>query len=177
MAYVNDHRIPLEVCLSSNVQTRAVRTIREHPFHFYFKQGLRVTLNTDSRLVSGTTLSHEISLAVRAFHLSPYEVKRIIINGFKSAFLTFHDRAQLIRRVQKEIAEVAARFAAKAAAAAAQPAVAAAKLPPPPAAVLLSPIPAETAPGQDAWEAVRTSEPRFDCPETVVRRFGPAVAP
>jgi adenosine deaminase len=103
MAYVNDHRIPLEVCLSSNVQTRAVRSIREHPFHFYFKHGLRVTLNTDSRLVSGTTLSQEISLAVRAFRLSPYEIKRIIINGFKSSFLPYAQKARLLREVNLEI--------------------------------------------------------------------------
>lgn len=103
MQYVNDHRIPLEVCLSSNVQTRAVASLREHPFHFYFKQGLRVTLNTDSRLVSATTLSHELSLAVRAFRLSPYEVKRIIINGFKSSFLPYAQKARVLREVNLDI--------------------------------------------------------------------------
>ena len=103
LAYVNDHRIPLEVCLSSNVQTRAVSTLRAHPFHSYFKQGLRVTLNTDSRLVSGTTLSQEIALAVRTFRLSPYELKRIIINGFKSSFLPYARKARLLREVNLEI--------------------------------------------------------------------------
>src|SRR5262252_5551423 len=67
MQYVNDHRVPLEVCLSSNIQTRTVRSMPEHPFHFYFKNGLRVTLNTDSRLISATTVSQELALAVRAF--------------------------------------------------------------------------------------------------------------
>jgi adenosine deaminase len=106
MAYVNDHRIPLEVCLSSNVQTRAVRSIREHPFHFYFKHGLRLTLNTDSRLISGTTLSQEMALAVRAFRLSPYEVKRIIINGFKSAFLPYSQKARVLREINLEIDKI-----------------------------------------------------------------------
>src|SRR5580765_6192773 len=106
MRYVNDHRIPLEVCLSSNVQTRAVRTIREHPFHFYFKQGLRVTLNTDSRLVSGTTVTEELALAARTFHLNPYELKKIIINGFKSAFLPYNDKARMLRGVTLEIDRV-----------------------------------------------------------------------
>lgn len=106
MRYVNDHRIPLEVCLSSNVQTRAVRSIRTHPFHFYFKQGLRVTLNTDSRLISATTVSHELSLAARAYRLSPYEVKRVIINGFKSAFLPYAQKARLLREVNLEIDRV-----------------------------------------------------------------------
>jgi adenosine deaminase len=67
MRYVNDHRIPLEVCLSSNVQTRAVRTAREHPFHFYFKQGLRVTLNTDNRLMSDTTVTEELAVDGRKY--------------------------------------------------------------------------------------------------------------
>jgi adenosine deaminase len=103
MRYVNDHRIPLEVCLSSNVQTCAVKSIRHHPFHFYFKHGLRVTLNTDSRLISATTVSKEIALAVRAFRLSPYEVKRIIINGFKSSFLPYAQKARALREVNLEI--------------------------------------------------------------------------
>ena len=106
MRYVNDHRIPLEVCLSSNVQTRAVRSIREHPFHFYFKQGLRVTLNTDSRLISGTSVTDELSLAVGAFRLSPYEVKKIVINGFKSAFLPYAEKARMLRWVILEMDRV-----------------------------------------------------------------------
>jgi adenosine deaminase len=103
MSYVNDHRIPLEVCLSSNVQTRTVRTIKEHPFHYYFKQGLRVTVNTDSRLISATTVTQELALAARAFHLSPYELKRVIMNGFKSSFLPYAQKARVLRSVNLEI--------------------------------------------------------------------------
>ena len=103
MRYVNDHRIPLEVCLSSNVQTRTVSDVREHPFHFYFRQGLRVTLNTDSRLISATSVTDEIELAARAFRLSPYEVKKIIINGFKSAFIPYADKARMLRLVTLEV--------------------------------------------------------------------------
>jgi adenosine deaminase len=103
MRYVNDHRIPLEVCLSSNVQTRAVPHLREHPFLFYFRQGLRVTLNTDSRLISATSVTNELALATRAFRLSPYEVKKIIINGFKSAFISYADKARMLRLVTLEV--------------------------------------------------------------------------
>ena len=103
MRYVNDHRIPLEVCLSSNIQTRTVRSIRHHPFGFYFERGLRVTLNTDSRLISDTTVSKEILLATRAFRLSPYEVKRIIVMGFKSAFLPYAEKARRLRTINLEI--------------------------------------------------------------------------
>ena len=103
MRYVNDHRIPLEVCLSSNVQTHTVGSMPEHPFGYYFRQGLRVTLNTDSRLVSATTVSQEFALAARAFRLSPYEIKRIIIMGFKSSFLPYAQKARVLREVNLEI--------------------------------------------------------------------------
>jgi adenosine deaminase len=103
MRYVNDHRIPLEVCLSSNVQTRAVRTMAVHPFGRYFRSGLRVTINTDSRLISATDVSREIAIASRAFRLGPYEIKRIVINGFKSAFLPYAEKARTLRRVNLEI--------------------------------------------------------------------------
>jgi adenosine deaminase len=106
LRYVNDHRIPLEVCLSSNVQTRAVRTAHDHPFLEYFKRGLRVTLNTDSRLISATSVTDEILLAARTFRLSPYEVKKIIINGFKSSFMPYNEKARMLRWVVLEIDRV-----------------------------------------------------------------------
>jgi adenosine deaminase len=106
LRYVRDHRVPLEMCLSSNIQTRAVRTLREHPCGDYFRQGLRVTLNTDNRLMSATTASEEIALAARAFGFSPYEVKRIILNGFKSAFMPYPQKARMLREVNLEIDRV-----------------------------------------------------------------------
>jgi adenosine deaminase len=106
MRYVRDHRIPLEMCLSSNVQTRVARTMKEHPFGEYFRQGLRVTINTDNRLMSATTVSEELALAVQAFRLSPYEIKRVIINGFKSAFMPYPQKARMLREVNLEIDRV-----------------------------------------------------------------------
>ncbi|MBI5168542.1 MAG: adenosine deaminase [Candidatus Eisenbacteria bacterium] len=103
LRYVRDHRIPLEMCLSSNVQTRVSKTPQAHPFGQYFRQGLRVTLNTDNRLMSATTVSDEIELAVKAFKLSPYEIKRIIINGFKSAFMPYPQKARMLREVNLEM--------------------------------------------------------------------------
>lgn len=106
LRYVRDHRVPLEMCLSSNVQTRVARSLKVHPFGQYFRMGLRVTLNTDNRLMSATTSSQEIHLAARAFRLSPYEVKRIVINGFKSAFLPYPQKARMLREVNLEIDRV-----------------------------------------------------------------------
>ena len=53
--YVNDHRIPLEMCPSSNLQTKVVKKMADHPIRLFYDLGLRVTVNTDNRLVTGTT--------------------------------------------------------------------------------------------------------------------------
>src|SRR5207302_3829610 len=102
--YVNDHRIPIECCPSSNVQTGAVEDFASHPFKFYLDFGIRVTVNTDNRLITDTTVTKELSLLVKQFNLTIDDIKNVLVAGFKSAFLTFHDRAQLVRNVQKEIA-------------------------------------------------------------------------
>jgi adenosine deaminase len=101
--YVNDHRIPLEVCLTSNVQTRAVDDFKSHPLKFYFDFGIRVTINTDNRLITDTTLTTELARAVEYFDLDIWQVRQLIINGFKSAFLPFHERQALLRRISEEL--------------------------------------------------------------------------
>jgi adenosine deaminase len=101
--YVNDHRIPLEMCLTSNVQTGAVRRASAHPFRRYLKLGLRVTLNTDNRLVSGTTMTDELDRAAQVFRLTPTEVRHLIVNGFKSAFLPVGRKAALLRASLREM--------------------------------------------------------------------------
>ncbi len=108
--YVNDHRIPIECCPSSNVQTGAVADMAAHPFKFYLDFGLRVTVNTDNRLITNTTVTKELTVLARQFNLTVADVRNVLVAGFKSAFLTFHDRAQLVRRAQQEIGEVIERF-------------------------------------------------------------------
>lgn len=103
LKYVNDHRIPLEMCLTSNIHTKSVTSLDEHPFRKYYDQRLRVTLNTDNRLISNTTLSKEYELASKAFNLSLQDLRGIIINGFKSAFLPHNERRQLIKKVVDEM--------------------------------------------------------------------------
>ncbi len=101
--YVNDHRIPLECCPSSNVQTGAVRDLASHPLKLYFNLGLRVTVNTDNRLVTDTTVSKELWLAHRDMGLTLGDLKQIITSGFKSAFLPFHVKQQYLRTVTEEL--------------------------------------------------------------------------
>ena len=103
MAYVNDHRIALEICLTSNIHTRSVLSYADHPFKFYFDKHLRVTLNTDNRLISGTTLTDEYLKAIEMYDLGPDQIRELIVNGFKSAFMHHNDRRQLIRRVLTEL--------------------------------------------------------------------------
>jgi adenosine deaminase len=101
--YVNDRRIPLEVCLTSNVQTRVAGSYESHPFREYFDRGLVVTLNTDNRLMSGTTLTDEYAHAVRALHFTWDEICQVASNGFASAFIPWQERANLLDDIRKEI--------------------------------------------------------------------------
>lgn len=103
--YVNDHRIPLEMCITSNVQTKAVKHVEDHPLKFYFDLGLRVTLNTDNRLISNVNLTDEYMLAIEKLGFSADNIKYLILNGFKSAFLPFQEKIKLIKEVTKELEE------------------------------------------------------------------------
>jgi adenosine deaminase len=102
--YVNDHRIPLECCPSSNVQTGAVRDLASHPLKLYFNLGLRVTVNTDNRLITDTSVSKELWLCHTQMGMSFRDIKSIIMAGFKSSFLPFHERQGYLRRVGQELA-------------------------------------------------------------------------
>jgi adenosine deaminase len=110
MGWVNDFRIAVEVCLASNVQTGAVRSLREHPIGRYLEEGLRVTLNTDNRLVSGTTVTDEYALAVEAFDLDLDDVLGLILNGCKAAFLPLGRKRALVEQVLAEFEALGARF-------------------------------------------------------------------
>ena len=103
LEYANDARIALEVCLTSNVQTRAVHRIEEHPLREYFDRGLNVVLNTDNRLMSGVTLVDEYALANEKLGFTFDELSRIALNGFESAFLPYEARRTLIERARSEI--------------------------------------------------------------------------
>ena len=99
--YILDRRIPLEMCLSSNVHTGSVASMQEHPFKLYFDRGFRVTLNTDDRLMSDTTMTKEFQIAVDEFGLTLADLEKLTINGIKSAFIPFDDRLRLIYDVIK----------------------------------------------------------------------------
>ncbi len=107
--YVNDRRIALEICLTSNVQTRVSPTYEAHPLRAYYDRGLNVVLNTDNRLMSGTSLTDEYCHAARHLNFTFDELAAITLNGFASAFLTWQERRVLLEQARREIAALSAR--------------------------------------------------------------------
>ncbi|KUI30112.1 adenosine deaminase [Mycobacterium sp. IS-1742] len=98
---LRDKRIPLELCPSSNVQTGAVPSIAEHPFDLLARTRFRVTVNTDNRLMSDTTMSQEMLRLVEAFGYGWSDLARFTINAMKSSFILFDERLALIDDVIK----------------------------------------------------------------------------
>jgi adenosine deaminase len=100
-SYVRDRRIPLELCPTSNLQTGAVKTYSEHPIGILSKLRFRVTLNTDNRLMSRTSMSNEMSQCVNSFGWKFADLQRITVNALKSSFIPFEERLEIIEQVVK----------------------------------------------------------------------------
>jgi adenosine deaminase len=97
-SYVRDKRIPLEMCPTSNVQTGAVASIAEHPIGVLKELGFRVTVNTDNRLMSGTSMTDEMYALVQAFGYTLADLRWFTLNAMKSAFLPFDQRLEIINQ-------------------------------------------------------------------------------
>jgi adenosine deaminase len=103
LQYVIERKVPLEMCLTSNLHTHAVPSLAEHPFKRYFDQGAVVTLNTDGRLMDGITLTDEYFVAQGVLGLSQAELARVVLNACESAFLPDFEKVALVSRVQSEL--------------------------------------------------------------------------
>lgn len=99
--YVLDKRVPLEICLLSNVHTGAIDKLENHPFGYLFKEKFRVTINTDDRLMSDTTMTKEFITAIHYFHINFDDIEKITINAMKSAFIPYKERLHYIYNVIK----------------------------------------------------------------------------
>ncbi len=99
--WVRDKRIPLEMCPSSNLQTGAAASIAEHPVTALKDLKFRVTLNTDNRLMSGTSMSREMTLMVEQAGWTLEDLRWVSVNALKSAFIPFDERLVLINDVVK----------------------------------------------------------------------------
>jgi len=111
-AYVRDRRIPLELCPTSNVQTGAAASIADHPIGMLRKMNFRVTLNTDNRLMSGTSMTKEMQLCCEAFGWTLDDLQWLTVNAMKSAFIPFDERLDIInKRIKPAYAELKAEQA------------------------------------------------------------------
>jgi adenosine deaminase len=96
---VRDRRVPLELCPTSNVHSGAAKSIEEHPIGLLMDLKFRVTVNTDNRLMSATSLSKELAQLVEAFGIGWDRLRRLTVNAMKSAFIPFDERVELLDRV------------------------------------------------------------------------------
>ncbi len=106
LRYVRDFRIPIEICLTSNVQTNAVPSFEEHPVRRYFDEGIVISLNTDNRLMSGTTVTEEYWRAHEYLGFTWEELVEVALMGFASAFVSWDEKRAMIERAKEEIAAV-----------------------------------------------------------------------
>ena len=100
-SYVRDRRIALEMCPSSNVQTGAAPSVEEHAITLLKNLDVRVTLNTDNRLMSGTSMTREAMLLVDRVDWTRHDLRTVAVNAAKSAFLPHPERVALIETVLK----------------------------------------------------------------------------
>ncbi|HET7273900.1 MAG TPA: adenosine deaminase [Longimicrobiaceae bacterium] len=110
MGYVKDFRIPIEICLTSNVQTRAVESFAEHPARLYLHEGLIISLNTDNRLMSATSVTEEYWRAHEHLGFTWLNLTDIALMSFDSAFLPWDEKQQLHEAMAHEIRELTSRW-------------------------------------------------------------------
>ena len=121
MQYVNDFRIPLEICITSNVQTRAVESFDDHPVRLYYDEGMVVTLNTDNRLMSGTTVTEEYWRAHEHLDFTWDELCQVALFGFESGFLSYKEKQALVAEMAAEIDDLTTELQADGADGASEP--------------------------------------------------------
>jgi adenosine deaminase len=97
MQYFADHRIPLEICPTSNVQTHVVDSLEAHPITEYVNANVPVTVNTDNRLFSRTSVTEELWRVYQHCDISVPQLREIALNGFRYAFLPFSQKQELLR--------------------------------------------------------------------------------
>ncbi len=103
MALLRGRRIPVEVCLSSNVSTGVLARMQDHPLPRFLQEGLVVTLNTDDPAMFGTTLVRELAIATQNFSLDRRELVRLQVNAARAAFLPEEEKRLLVEAIEGEI--------------------------------------------------------------------------
>ena len=91
------------MCVTCNVQTQCVKSYQDHPIKDYMDAGIRVTVNTDNRLISDTNLTEEYHKVISLYGLTARELRNLILNGFKAAFIPYQERKVLLEEVSREL--------------------------------------------------------------------------
>ncbi len=107
MQYVVNHQVPLEICPTSNVQTHVVESFEAHPVATYVNAGIPVTINTDNRLFSRTTVTDELWRVHQHCGISEPQLRKIVHNGFRHAFLPWHEKQDLLAAIRQDLPEIA----------------------------------------------------------------------
>jgi adenosine deaminase len=108
LEYLRVHRIPVEMCPTSNVKTGAVRSLADHPLPEFLRRGLFVTLNSDDPAMFGSTLAQEYWVCYDKLGLEWDEIKTLSLNGVKASFLPDLDKQEMLEKFEKEIVEIEA---------------------------------------------------------------------
>lgn len=101
MQYFANHRVPLEICPTSNVDTQAVPSLEAHPIETYVRSNIPVTINTDNRLFSRTSMTKELWRVYQHCNLEARHLREIALNGFRYAFLPYQQKQSLLRSVME----------------------------------------------------------------------------
>lgn len=103
MAYFVNHQIPLEVCPTSNVQTHVVPSFEEHPIRSLVEAGVPVTVNTDNRLFSRTTMTDELWRVHTRCGIGADDLVEIVRNGFRYAFIDYASKVRLLDEIRHDL--------------------------------------------------------------------------
>lgn len=103
LTYFVDHQIPLEICPTSNVQTHVVSSFEAHPLRTYIEAGVPVTINTDNRLFSRTSVTEELWRIHERCGVDAAQLRGIVLNGFRYAFLPWDEKQEVFRRAEEAI--------------------------------------------------------------------------
>ena len=101
--YLAQHRIPLEVCPLSNVQTRVVSELKEHPVRSYFERGILLSINTDDPVMFGNSLAQEFRMLERWLGFTHSDIRKLILQGIETSWLAKREKAELIREFQESV--------------------------------------------------------------------------
>ena len=102
LQYVANHQVPLEICPTSNVQTKVVASYEQHPLIQYVQAHIPITINTDNRLFSRTTVTDELWLVHTKCGIEAEQLREIVLNGFRYAFIPWDERQNLLRSVLED---------------------------------------------------------------------------